>query len=205
MLWVEDKSCLPAFEEWNWQQIGVGFWDHFCCFKQEKQDGIYKAGLHSLVLPPLFICRGNFIVFFFLFKGLTVIHGLGPTFILLWLLLSAGWRPRSVPLPATWWGLHPGLSWPGILRFVLHRQATCLGSEIPEDPPEWGGGLWGGRTWWRHAEGPGSWKLSSSWETCVCDAHRPRDQSLAFPPAVFRAPLLSHLRQGWLSTEPSSV
>lgn len=73
LLWVEDKSCLPAFEEWNWQQIGVGLWDHFCCFKQEKQDCIYKAGLHSLVLPPLFICRGNFIRFFFVFfyKGLT--------------------------------------------------------------------------------------------------------------------------------------
>lgn len=103
----------------------------------KKNRMVYKSGSAQFSFATLVYLSRQFLpVFFFLFKGLTVIHGLGPTFILLWLLLSAGWRPRSVPLPATWWGLHPGLSWPGILRFVLHRQATCLGSEIPEDPPE---------------------------------------------------------------------
>lgn len=135
---------------------------------------------------------------------------------------SSGWRPGRDPLPAAWWGLHPGLSWRGILCFV---QAICLRPGILEDPLGWGvwlgfgwgagnGGVWGRVGWWDGAGRPGDATARDRGrgnsllheKTCICDASRPRDQSLAFPPAVFRALLLYSCilgKPGW--AQPRSV
>lgn len=108
----------------------------------------YKSRSTQFSFATLVYASRLFHPFLFLLMALTVIRGLGPTFVLLWLLLSPGRRPRSVSLPATWWGLHPWLSWPRIPALCSSHLSEVWNPRGSSRVGCWDGVVWGVGVGW---------------------------------------------------------